>query len=364
MQGTNTTIPTDNLFFDHKNPRLVEFGVSEETSDEAILELLWDSMGVEELVWSIAASGFFDNERLIVVSEEGKYIVIEGNRRLAAVKAIISGRITELGVSDEIDVPKEIIKELEALPVTIVKSREDAWRYIGFKHVNGPAKWGSYAKAQYIAQVHNEYGISLSDIAQQIGDTSKIVQKLYQALMVLDQAEKAKVFDRGDIRSPRLYFSHLYTGLGYDGIREYIGLKDISEDEKNPIPPKKLKETGELLYWMYGSKKSDTDALIKSQNPDLRYLNEAVKAPAAIAALRAKQPLSVAFEISQPDNEKFIQSLHDAKWALQKAQSYMSTAYDGDEETLRMVEAISEIAEDLFASMHLKREKRKAKEEK
>ena len=48
-------------------------------------------------------------------------------------------------------------EKLRELPV-IITTRKDSWRYLGFKHVNGPATWGSYAKAQYIAYVYNNYG--------------------------------------------------------------------------------------------------------------------------------------------------------------------------------------------------------------
>ncbi len=59
-------------------------------------------------------------------------------------------------------------ERLESLPV-IKTTRKDAWQYLGFKHVNGPAKWDSYAKAQYVAQVHREFRVPLEDIASQIG---------------------------------------------------------------------------------------------------------------------------------------------------------------------------------------------------
>ena len=76
------------LYFDVKNPRLVEF---EHTSDETkILNILWDNMAVNEIVMSILANGFFENEAMYAVVEEGKKIVVEGNRRLAAVKEILS----------------------------------------------------------------------------------------------------------------------------------------------------------------------------------------------------------------------------------------------------------------------------------
>ncbi len=43
-------------------------------------------MDIGELVMSILANGFFESEALYIVKEEGRYVVIEGNRRLAAVK--------------------------------------------------------------------------------------------------------------------------------------------------------------------------------------------------------------------------------------------------------------------------------------
>ena len=92
------------------------------------------------------------------------------------------------------------------------------WRFLGFKHVNGPAKWTSFAKAIYIAEVHREYNVPLADIAEQIGDRHKTVQRLFRGLMVLDQAEKMKVLiSRIDItRSLRF---HTFTGLA--GLRRH-----------------------------------------------------------------------------------------------------------------------------------------------
>ena len=47
----------DQLHFDSRNPRLVEFiGLNDEN---AILNILWKNMDVDELVMSILANGFF-----------------------------------------------------------------------------------------------------------------------------------------------------------------------------------------------------------------------------------------------------------------------------------------------------------------
>jgi hypothetical protein len=78
----------DELCFDEKNPRLVEMGYAADVSEEEILKTLWYAMDVREIVLSIAASGFFSIDPIIVDKSSGKNIVIEGNRRLAAVRII------------------------------------------------------------------------------------------------------------------------------------------------------------------------------------------------------------------------------------------------------------------------------------
>ena len=349
-------VKTGELNFDHKNPRLIEFGVKQNTPPEEIFQTLWDEMAVEEIVLSIAASGFLDYEPLIVIKQNGKNIVIEGNRRLAAVKAILTaGYLEQHGSANIPKISAEIKKQLMTLPVLHADNREAAWRFIGFKHVNGPAKWGSYAKAQYIAKVHNTYGVSLDDIALQIGDKHRTVQRLYRALMVIKQAEKVKQFNPDDIKTSRLYFSHLYTGLDYDGIKEFLGVKDAELEGEDPVPQDNHKELGELLRWMYGSKKHDQDNLIKTQNPHLRYLDAVLQDKEAIAALRRKEPLDVAFEISQPDTGLFEQSLFDAKRDIQRAQTYVSTGYNGEEDLLKTAGTIAKGAETLYKTMNAKR---------
>ncbi len=134
-------------------------------------------------------SGFFEHEPLIAVKEDRKLIVIEGNKRLAAIKYILNPEIADyIGINKNVlSVSEDIKQSLANIPVIIVDQGKDAWKFIGFKHINGAAKWGSYAKAQYISLVKIEYQISL--IAAQIGDTHKTVQKLYQGLQAIEQPD-------------------------------------------------------------------------------------------------------------------------------------------------------------------------------
>lgn len=353
-------ISVKDLHFDRSNPRLAEYDLSPQTTDEEILVILWDAMDVRELVQSIAASGFFPHEALIVTNENKKHIVIEGNRRLAAVKVLLNDQVAK---KHEWEIPvlsQDARRQLENLPA-IISDRQESWRYLGFKHVNGPAKWSSYAKATYIANVHRSYGIALSDIAHQIGDRHRTVQRLYRGLMVIEQAEHEKVYDREDRFRQRFAFSHLYTGLDYEGISSFISLKAEGEETKNPVPKEKVQELGELCMWLYGSKKENRPPLVESQNPDLRRLNAVLNNRQAISALRAGTELVKAFEISRPPTVVFEEALLAAKRELTTARAHLSTGYDKSEALLRIAGSIANMADDVYTEMDRKHNPQKKK---
>ena len=344
------------LAFDFENPRLVEFGLTENATEEEVIQVLWEAMDVRELMMSIAASGFFRHEPLIVAKEHGKNVVIEGNRRLAAVKVLLNPALANhLNVTDS-DIADEDRAALAELP-TLKKTRRDAWRFLGFKHVNGPAKWSSYAKSQYIANVHRKFGIGLEDIAKQIGDTHKTVQRLYRGLMVIEQAEKLSVFDREDRWYKGFYFSHLYTGIGYAGISDFIGLEAETDEKEDPVPIEKKQELRELFLWMYGSRREDIPPVIQRQNPHLSQLEAVVSNREALSILRVRgyAGLGDAYEASRPSSNVFEEFLHEAKSHLEKARGLLSAGYDGSEQLLRTAGTVANLADDLYDEMERKR---------
>jgi hypothetical protein len=346
-------VNVNELHFDHDNPRLAEYGITKTTPEDEVLKILWDAMDVRELVQSISASGFFPQEALIIAVEGGQKIVIEGNRRLAAVKVLLAGDKGGEGGWTIPEITAEARAALRTLP-TIKSSREDAWRFLGFKHVNGPAKWSSYAKAVYISTVHKTFGVSLVDIANQIGDRHNTVQRLYRGLMVLEQAEREGVYDREHVFRSRLAFSHLYTGLDYEGIGGFLSVAPKETETDSPVPKEKIKELGELLTWLYGNKPEAVPPVVETQNPDLRRLNAVVANREAIAALRAGQELTRAYEISRPATSVFEDALLAAKRELTTARAALSGGYDHSIELLKIAGSIANLADDMYTEMERK----------
>lgn len=358
-------VELDNLLLDSNNPRLAELGILSTASQFDLLKALWDEMAVEEVAMSIAYSGYFQHEPLFVEElGDGKFLVIEGNRRLAAVKLLVDADLRQKVKATKLPiVSKKRIAGLAELPV-IITTREGSWRYLGFKHVNGPATWGSYAKAQYIAHVHNNYGVPLEDIALQIGDYNSTVLRMYRGLMIVEQAEKAKVFARADIAKNKFSFNYIYTGMDYPGIINFLGLRTKASTPEKPVPKSKIKNLGDLMLWLYGRDSSDTPSLIRSQNPDLKTLDTVLLAETGIKALRDGLPLTVAHDISQGDERLFRQALQQTKQALQKALGTLTTGFTGtDLDMLKVAQDIESLAHDLVAAMATKklRDRRDAK---
>ena len=360
-------VDVKDLNLDIRNPRLAEYALGEQPTQAELIRILWQKMAVDELALSIASSGYFNHEPVFVITEDGKDIVIEGNRRLAAVKILLDDHLRKrLKIEDLPHLSADLRRQIQKIPV-IRTDRKSIWQYIGFKHVNGPAKWGSYAKAQYIAEVRKQFSIPLEMIARQIGDRNRTVQRLYRAMMVIRQAEEAKVFLRENRFKSSFSFSHLYTGLDYAGFKRFLDLREESAESERPVPDAKLKDLGELCRWLYGDKRDKTRPLIESQNPDLATLDEILLKNEAIDTLRNGLPLKVAHDVSRGDERIFRESLQEAKLILQTASGTLTTGFKKeDNDLVRTANQIAELVDNIIDQMERMRnprKKRRASEE-
>ncbi len=346
-----TDVPVVDLYLDAKNPRLAGEDLTLDDQDE-IARILWRERAVNELVDSIAASGYWKHEELFAAKENGRLVVIEGNRRLAAVKLLTDDALrARLGLTGLPALTATERKKLETLPVIECK-REDVWQFIGFKHVNGPQDWDSIAKAEYIARVHNEFGVTLEQIARTIGDRHDTVRRLYRGLMVLNQARATGRFDVEDRYNTRFAYSHLWTGLGYENIQKFLGLTADQGFEPNPIPKPNQEHLRELCLWLYGSKKEHKEPVVRSQNPDLRKLDEALGNKNGVAALRSGLPLETALKASRGDERLLREALVLAEQKLKEARGLVLTGFTGeDADLLGKAKAIFTISESIAEEM-------------
>lgn len=353
-QGELKDIEVDNLFLDESNPRL---GSHEARTQDEILEILVREMSVDEVALSIAENGFYTAERLLVI-ERGSgpaktYTVVEGNRRLAAVQILLDGgKRRRTRASDLPEISADRRRELRTLPTSIFPGRQHLWPFLGFKHVNGPREWDAFAKAEFVAMVHEAYAIPIDEISRRIGDRFDTVQRMHLGYRLVRQAENEGVFHRTDrFNEKRFYFSHLYTAADQKPFREFLGITEKNVDWPDPVPKASLDRLGELLLWIYGSRSSGQEPIVRRQNPDLNLLRTAVSDKDAVAFIRNGGELTRASEIARGDDVVFREFLVTAKDNLLEVGKFVPLGYYGEHDLLETAREIYRLSEDLLDRM-------------
>jgi hypothetical protein len=354
---TTGKVPTELLDFDPHNPRLIEDGIKNPTDSQIILSLS-DTADLAEVVESIASNGYIDIEPIIAQKIGKRWRVLEGNRRLAAIRILQNPSLAKgTGITPP-KISAANAKTLDEVTVYAVSSPDQAREYIGFKHINGPHKWEALAKARFAADWYKnekDKGLTIDKIARRLGDNHDTVVRLVNGMFVLDQAEEAKIYDIQD-RYPgkRFAFSHLYTALTRPGYREFLGLGNewrSSEPTPNPVPKKNLENLGHVLVWLYGSKSDQIKPVITSQNPDLKMLGAVLANPGARTVLALRNNLREAYQQVESKGTRFETALVNARQEVEVAMSQI-IGYDPDDSTLLEIgRELRDNTEQLYTSM-------------
>ena len=356
-------LPVEQLVLDKENARLASSLVHEPTQDD-LVRVLWTEMAVDEVALSIAANGYYPDEALLVIPDkdsgaapDGRYIVVEGNRRLAAVMLLRDSALRDRIKATSLPAINETRRrDLDRLPAFIHSDRESIWAYVGFRHVNGTKPWDAFSKAKYVARVHEDFHVSLGEIAGRIGDKHSTVARLYDGYKVLCQAEEMAGFDKEDRIRNRFYFSHLYTAVAYPEFRNFLGITEERGKRRDPVPKSKLNDLADLMMWLYGRKSTNTQPVVRTQAPDLNRLRAVIAKPSALSLLRRGYSLDEAFQDSIGDPRRFREALFAAKEELQKAKATATTGYGGEEHLLDTMDGIVATANSLREEMKTKRD--------
>jgi hypothetical protein len=320
------------LYLDTHNPR---FGLADAVNETEALAILVETADLRELWNSISERGFEKFEPLVAMEEDGRLIVLEGNRRLAAVKLLLNPEILSK------ESPRRKIPEIDPekldtcrdLPVVIVKDRAAAAGYIGFKHVNGPARWSSLAKARFGVRFFEALdGLQspqerMQSLTKQLGDSRGVIIRLLVAFKIVQQSVQLGHFESLGVDQGDIEFSHLYTLINNPESREFIGLPRAPLSEAlivdEPIPTSHHEKMHEVLGWLYGEK-----SVIKSQGTDRPRLQRVLASSEGIRELRLTGDLAAAETVAGLRNEDWLGGLAKISTLLQKASTDAAIVID------------------------------------
>jgi len=186
----------NNILLDSRNPRIPP--VSEPLDQRSLLAELVDHDKVYELAQNITQNGYYPVESLIVVREGGKMIVIEGNRRLAALKLLIA---PEAAPEDQIPkfralsnrIDKATIKKVK---VVIAPDREATAPILMSRHTSRQIEsWEPIMQASFYSNLLRN-GVTIDDLSREY-NISKLnileslrLYKMYQIACSLDLSDE------------------------------------------------------------------------------------------------------------------------------------------------------------------------------
>ncbi len=359
---TSHKVSVEWLTLDRENPRLV--GIARKATDESIIAQLYRGEELGELLQSIAANGYLDIEPLIVMlDEQGLLTILEGNRRFAAIRLFREPSLIDLVNRNERlrialpDISQAHRQTLDTVSVYRVPDRDAARSFIGFKHINGAAKWESYAKAKFAADWFRSGSATLEQISEKIGDKNDTIKRMVSAIYVLEQAERTGTFLPANRKVGKFNFSHLYTALSRTPYMAFLGLESAwsrYDPTPDPVPTDKLGRLREVLMWIYGSKDDGKEPVVQSQNPDIKRLGEALTSAEGLHVLRSGGSLDEAHSSTQSADEKLSSALIRARGMLREAANSLR-GYDGrDQSLLNIAEDVSETAQTIHNRMQKK----------
>ncbi|MEY4507152.1 MAG: hypothetical protein RL297_1730 [Pseudomonadota bacterium] len=313
-------VPLSDLDFDVDNPRFgADVGVRQ--SQQQVLNHLVRTFGIDDVLSSIAVNGYFEAEPMICRRNGARYIVVEGNRRLAAC-LILAGddraqEQAKLSVQSQ-ELQKQSGKSPFDSTACIVfeaeESKHELLAYLGVRHIASSQGWDSFAKAAWISRAVQEHSIPLADIAAMTGDQNKTVSHLLEGYYFVQQLIEAGYFDpnssqrKGRGSNSKYPFSWVYTLLFSPTARQFVGIE--GEPRPNPIPQDKLPKAGLLLERMFGTPKKPA-AIDDSR--DITRLARTLDDNEKIALLEAGRHIDqIEFEV-QPLGDKLRKGIQECR---------------------------------------------------
>jgi hypothetical protein len=268
-------VSPDLLDFDPSNPRFAGL-LKGRTQEEIQKEIYAEPYYASALVDSLLENGFIDYEPLVVKRRGDRYIVVEGNRRLAAIKEIRSN----------LDRYEGRKSDLERIPVLVFPDKPDTQQqnemrvYLGVRHLLGFREWPPLSKAQFLENESRAPG-GLDRILKETRMTKQQARRFLVPYRLL-KAARVNLPEGED-------FWVLGEALQRAGIKKYLQLE---------VDPKTLRildynkrSLGLLLNDLYGPKTSgnirETGARVVYDTRDLSRLSNVLGSDKALTALRA-----------------------------------------------------------------------------
>jgi hypothetical protein len=315
-------IPVSNLKLDLFNPRMPK---SKQGKDEkSVIEYMLLEASTLELMLAIGENDFFAGELLLVVpdpADKGKYVVIEGNRRLTAVKLLSNpslSSVKKIAIKEIVENAK--FKPIE-LPCLIFDNKNEILKYLGFRHITGVKSWRLLEKARYLYELKNtdefknlSFLNGSSEIAKVIGSSAAYVKRLLIGFELYKIVEDEAFYKIDGLNDTSFFLNYFTDSLNKDHIRNFI---NVDVNAENPVENINVVNLEKITNWWF--KKSEGQSRVSGDSEGLKLLNSVIGNNIALAAFERGATIYEAYELTDDIDLQFERKVKDSLKFIEQA---------------------------------------------
>ena len=233
--------PNNYRFADHPDYRPVAPGdvFKADVQRRTMKLVLGDNLAnVDDLVKSIKANGWLDLDAILVQRQDDRrFLVVEGNRRVATLKHL-RARYAE-GAIDLDRLDPDIFTQL---PVVLYDTADERKRLVmmGLHHISGKKRWPAVNRALAMKRLLAHFDSDSNAVCQALGVSKQDFNRSIRALALVDAYRES---DYGD-----QFQSDQYTlfreVLGKPPIRRWLGWNNVTSEAAD------LDNLDRLFNWM------------------------------------------------------------------------------------------------------------------
>jgi|GEM_PF-2759595 len=307
-------ISVEVLDFDPDNPRFAS--LRNRVLDEAF-DTICDVFEVRRLVASIVTGGYHGAEPLLVLPNGNRYTVLDGNRRLAAIRIILNREIHTHHYPQWLGEPRgECLESIREVPMMVVNDRQDAWPLLARRHGMGTIKWDNYGRASFFQHVSDSYTVPDYQLANHLGVGRRELRGFLMPNGLINAAERAGVWSRSRMEGKWIYYSLVARALQDERIQRFVGISRLGSDDYSAL---NIENTGRLLAWLLGDREKGIRPVLRDTEADIPKLGRVVECDEAMRYLDEQGWLDHAYQIAIKQDfplDDDLHTVHNKLWDM------------------------------------------------
>lgn len=262
---------------------------------------------IQDLINSFKTNGYVNLETVQVRDlENGDYLVIEGNRRVATLKYLRDSYEAgaDIGAMNSFDFSK--------VPINVITDSPRAQMVaMGISHISGKKRWNPYNQVQMISDLQQRYRMSVDEICLSLGATKYFVNRSLRSLALIRSYQNS---DYGDQFKSDMY-SIFEEIIKSPSMKDWLEWDDFTMGCKNHYNEERLfswlSKTEEMMCDDEGESIPQIMSPIITKSVEIRDLAKFISDEKALRRMEETRSVNDGFAISDAVGRSRIESAVD-----------------------------------------------------